>query len=382
MSVTAPGGFAAAGVAAGIKGSGLLDLAVVMATEDAAPAVGVFTQNAAAAAPVVLSRRNVAGGRARAVVLNSGCANAATGMEGEKDAARLVEAVAGLVGCAADEVLACSTGPIGRRLPLARIERALPDLIEKLSPAGGNDAAEAILTTDTAAKTVVVEGSGFTVGGMGKGAGMLRPNLATMLALITTDAVAEPVQLQRILSATAAVTFNSLNIDGCESTNDTVLLIASGASGRRPPGDDLGRAVEEACRQLARAMAADAEGASRVVTMHVSGAADSAAARHLGRLVADSALVRASFYGRDPNWGRILAALGSAGIDPGGVSVAYEKQLVAREGVAVAHDTEAVAAMLTGDFAVDIVVGTGSGRAEIITTDLTPEYVRFNGERS
>ena len=242
-------------------------------------------------------------------------------------------------------------------------------------------AAEAILTTDSRVKTVVVRGEGFVVGGMAKGSGMLRPDMATMLCVLTTDAAVDSPTLGRALAGAVPVTFNSLNVDGCESTNDSVVLLASG-KGAPAAADEFGRAVEAACRQLAYEMAADAEGASRVVKLRIRGAGDDESARNYGRAVADSALVRSSFYGGDPNWGRILAALGTCQIQPFDVSIAYEGVRVASQGCAYPFDDQKLAKLLTGDFVVDVAVGGGEGAAEIVTTDLTPDYVRFNGERS
>ena len=381
MSVTAAMGFLAAAVGSGIKSSGALDLAIVIAENEPVAAAGVFTQNRAAAAPVTLSRRRVRQGRARAVVLNSGSANAGTGPGGVADAERITDRVAELVGDDPDHVLMCSTGPIGSRLPVERMMEALPGLVRSAGPGGGSAASEAILTTDSRAKTVVVRGEGYVVGGMAKGSGMLRPDMATMLCVLTTDAAVDSATLNQVLAESIPTTFNSLNVDGCESTNDTVFLLASG-KGAAATADEFGRAVESACRQLAFDMAADAEGASKVVHLRLTGASDDQAARHLGRAIADSALVRASFYGADPNWGRILAALGACQVDPSEVSIAYEGIRVADRGTAYPFDDQKLARLLTGDFVIDISAGRGSGRAEIITTDLTPEYVRFNGERS
>jgi glutamate N-acetyltransferase/amino-acid N-acetyltransferase len=381
MSVTAPRGFLAAAAGAGIKSSGALDLAIIIAEGEPVPAAGVFTRNRAAAAPVTLSRRRLTQGRARAVVLNSGSANAGTGADGVADAERITGRVAELVGDDPDHILMCSTGPIGSRLPVELVLQALPDLVKSAGPGGGSAASEAILTTDSRAKTIVVEGEGFVVGGMAKGSGMLRPDMATMLCVLTTDAAVDGAILGNILSEAVPSTFNSLNVDGCESTNDTVFLLASGR-GAAPATDEFGQAVESACRQLAYDMAADAEGASRVVQLRLTGASDDQAARHYGRAIADSALVRSSFYGGDPNWGRILAALGACQVDPAAVSISYEGILVADQGCAYPFDDQKLAKLLTGDFVIEISVGAGSGGAEIVTTDLTPEYVRFNGERS
>jgi glutamate N-acetyltransferase/amino-acid N-acetyltransferase len=297
------------------------------------------------------------------------------------DAEEVTASTAAMLDTSPESVLMCSTGPIGPRLATDAITKSLPRLVESLDRGGGAAAAAAILTTDSRPKMTVVEGKGFVVGGMAKGAGMLRPDLATMLALLTTDAATDSGTLQRMLVAAVPTTFNSLNVDGCESTNDTVLLLSSGLGEAAKPGD-IAEAVTEACRQLASQLAADAEGATRVVRIGVAGATDDAAARRYGKAVADSALVRASFYGGDPNWGRILAALGSCGVDPGGVALAYEGHRVAESGTGVDHDDGEITKLLTGDFRVEIEVGAGPGRAEILTTDLTPDYVRFNGARS
>lgn len=381
VSVTAARGFLAAGTAVGIKASGGLDLAIVIAAEGAVPAAGVFTRNRAAAAPVTLSRRRLEAGMARAVVLNSGSANAGTGPYGMIDAEKVTGRVGELVGADADLILMCSTGPIGSRLPVGQMIDALPGLVESASSDGGPVAAEAILTTDSRVKTTVVEGEGFVVGGMAKGSGMLRPDMATMLCVLTTDAAVDATALSRALADAVPVTFNSLNVDGCESTNDTVLLLASGKAAPAA-ADDIGLAVESACRKLAYEMAADAEGASRVVKLRIAGAPDHESARRYGRVIADSVLVRSSFYGGDPNWGRLLAALGTCQIDPSDVSIAYEGIQVADQGSAHPFDDQKLAKLLTSDFVIDVAVGEGNGAAEIVTTDLTPDYVRFNGERS
>lgn len=379
--MTAPGGFTAGAVAAGIKGNGRLDLALVTADE-AVPAAAVFTSNSAAAAPVVLSRAHVGGGVARAVVLNSGCANAATGLQGEKAARHMADAAANRLGCPAEQVLVCSTGPIGTQLPVDLITDGIGAVI--LNVEGGAAAAEAILTTDTHSKQEKLVGPGFAVGAMAKGAGMLRPDLATMLAVITTDAEVDADGLTDILRRSVGRTFNALNVDGCESTNDTVILFASGVSGHRPSPADLEKAVTEVCGRLTVQMAADAEGASKVVTLEVAGTADDSAALLLARAMADSALVRSSFYGADPNWGRLLAAMGASRIefDPGRVSISYDGVEVAASGVDTGADHDRLASRLGADFTVRVSVGEGAGKCRLWTTDLTPDYVRFNGERS
>jgi glutamate N-acetyltransferase/amino-acid N-acetyltransferase len=383
--VIAAGGFRANGVACGIKAGGALDLALVTA-EAPVPAAAVFTRSLTAAPSVLLSRDRIRAGSARAVVLNSGCANAGTGESGLSASERMASSAAAAIGAPAGEVLVCSTGPIGPVLPVERIEAAMAGLVSGLGDEQerGLAAATAIMTTDSVPKQAVAPADGYVVGGMAKGAGMIRPDMATMLSVLTTDAVVDAETLRAVLGAAVSSTFNCLNVDGCQSTNDTVILLASGSSGVQPDTAAFAERVEAVCRDLARAMAADAEGASKVVTIRVAGAATIPDARRLGMTAADSALVRSSFYGADPNWGRVFGALGVAGValDPSAVSIAYEGVEVCRGGVGVPVDEDALSARLAGDFVVDVVVGDGPGSAEIVTTDLTPDYVRFNGERS
>lgn len=381
MSVTAAQGFVAGGTAAGIKADGSMDLALVDAGRPVS-AAAVFTSNTAAAPPVHLSRRHVADGSARAVVITSGCANAATGEAGMAAAQRVAELVADYLGCEPTDVLVCSTGPIGTDLPTDRVAEGLTRL--RMSREGAADAAQAILTTDSHPKESVARGQGYVVGGMAKGAGMIRPDMATMLAVITTDARLDAGTLARSLRRAISRSFNALNIDGCESTNDTVVLLASGMSGIEPDAQAFEEVLEGVCRDLARQMAEDAEGASRVVTIELSGADDDATALALARAIADSALVRSSFYGADPNWGRLLAAMGATRLplDPDAVTIAYAGVVVADGGVDAGADLDLVAEKLEDDFTVSIRVGDGPGRCELLTTDLTPDYVVFNGERS
>jgi glutamate N-acetyltransferase/amino-acid N-acetyltransferase len=246
-------------------------------------------------------------------------------------------------------------------------------------------AATAIMTTDSVPKQSLVERAGWSVGGMSKGSGMVRPDMATMLAFITTDADVDHVALDGALRAAVDASFNSLNIDGCESTNDTVIAMASGASGVVPDPTDFAAAVEDVCRDLAHQMAEDAEGASRVVTIDLTGASDDVQARALGRTITDSALVRSSFYGGDVNWGRILGALGTSdiSIDPESITISYEEVVVFAGGMQAVYDEDVLLTGLeSGDFAVSVILGDGQGTAHIVTTDLTPEYVIFNGVRS
>ncbi|MDF1596651.1 MAG: bifunctional glutamate N-acetyltransferase/amino-acid acetyltransferase ArgJ [Acidimicrobiia bacterium] len=383
MSVTAASGFAAAGVACGIKPGGVPDLAVVSAGT-AVPAAGVFTTSTTAAPPVLVSRQHLASGSAQVVVVNSGCANAATGRRGYEVAIKTVGAAANSYGCEATEVLVCSTGTIGPQLPVERLIQGLPTELGIDREAGGA-AATAIMTTDSVRKEAVVANGGYTIGGMAKGAGMIRPDMATMLAVLTTDAIVPADRLQRALQSAVNESFNSLNVDGCQSTNDSVVILASGASGVEPGPEDFGASLSELCRDLAYQIAADAEGATRVVTVRVHGASDDAEARAIGKHVTDSDLVRASFYGGDPNWGRIFGALGvgPGRVEPEAISVSYAGVTVAQRGVGLPFDEQAlVSTLIGGDFVVDVTVGAGSGRATVLTTDLTPDYVRFNGERS
>jgi len=383
MSVTAPGGFVAHGVAAGLKASGDPDLALVAAA-DGVPvhAAATFTQNRLAAAPVLVSRAHLAasGGRAAAVILNSGNANAATGKPGHDDAEGMCALVARRLGCTAEEVLVCSTGLIGIPLPMAALESGMAPLVDRRSPDGGAEAAEAIRTTDTHRKEVAVAGHGFTVGGMAKGAAMLAPDMATMLAVLTTDAASDPSTLHAALVDALDESFNALSVDGCTSTNDTVIILAGGRAGP-VSADSLREAVTRACRDLAEQMAGDAEGATKVVRVRVKGAQSVDEARQAARKVAESQLVKCSLFGADPYWGRVMSELGSAGVAfaPERASIAYGATVVASNGVAVDHDAAAVREHLAGRH-VEIIadLGLGRGEAGILTNDLTPAYIDEN----
>jgi len=383
VSVTAAEGFVAAGIAAGVKASGDRDLALVAAAEGVAvPAAGVFTSNLMTAAPVLVTRANLAAsaGHAAAVILNSGNANAANGEAGVRHAETMCELTAAELGCDHHQVLVCSTGLIGIPLPVDVISAAIPALVAARGGDGAVDAAEAIRTTDTHRKEVVVERAGFTVGGMAKGAAMLAPNMATMLAVLTTDAVAEPDELKRALLHGVRESFNALDVDGCQSTNDTVLLLASGRR-ERANAADLDEAVAEACGSLAAQMAGDAEGATKVVRLTVTGAHDDDEAAQAVRAVARSQLTKCSWYGRDPYWGRVASDLGAAGVhfDQRLVSVSYGGVTVAHAGVAVDHDQAAVAAHMDGrHLEITADLGLGPGRATVLTNDLTHAYVDEN----
>ncbi len=387
MSVTGPQGFVAGGVASGIKPSGDLDLAIV-ATADGKPvaAAGVFTANKATAAPVQVSRAHLdaTGGYAAAVVLNSGNANAATGERGRIDAGRMCELTAVAIGCATTDVLVCSTGLIGFDLPMPCVESGVPKLAGVLSVDGGQTAADAILTTDTHRKQVLVSGNGFSVGGMAKGAAMLAPNMATMLAVLTTDAEIAPAALAGALSDAVAHSFNAMSVDGCTSTNDTVLVLASG-QGVEPTASEFAAALRAACSDLAGQMVGDAEGATKVISVRVMGAATGDEARAAARKVAESQLVKCSFYGQDPYWGRVVSEVGSAGVafDPDRVSVRYGETTVCRDGVAVEHDGDAVATHLAQrHVSVTADLGLGPGEGVILTNDLTHAYIDENMKTS
>jgi len=384
VSVTWPRGFVAAGLASGVKPDGAADLALVASTGGAVPAAATFTTNRACAAPVTVSRAHLAAthGRAAAVVLNSGCANAATGATGLAAAERMAACVAGPLGVGAEEVLVCSTGLIGRVLPIEAIAAAAPTLVARRggSPADGTAAATAILTTDTHPKQVTREGASFRVGGMAKGAGMIAPNMATMLAVLTTDAAATPEVLGAALRAAVDHSFNALIVDGCTSTNDTVIALASGAAGAAD-APDLTATLTDACADLAWQLAVDSEGSTRVAEIRVVGAADDADARLAARAVASSLLVKVSLFGADPYWGRIFSELGASGaaFDPDQVRVAYGPVTVVETGVDVAGVGDAAAAYLAGD-RVEITcdLGLGAGAARVLATDLGHGYIDEN----
>jgi len=395
MSITAVPGFEASGVACGIKGPGEADLALVAtSTRHAVPAAGVFTSNLASAAPVQVSREHLRGGQAAAVVVNSGNANAATGEVGRANASRTCELVAGALGCASTEVLVCSTGLIGIPLPMTAIESGVPALAAGLGSdeVAGRAAADAILTTDTVRKESLVvaelaDGNGFTVGGMAKGAAMLAPAMATMLAVVVTDACAVPAAVHAALEHGVRDTFNALVVDGCTSTNDTVLLLANGAAGHEPIGPEghafhaLVEAVAEVCDELSCAMAADAEGATKLATVVVRGARSTDDARRAARAVASSQLVQCSLYGEDPYWGRIISELGASGawFDPERVDVAYNGITVCRDGIATLHDETALAeAMARRDIEITCDLREGMGQATVRFTDLTHAYIDEN----
>jgi glutamate N-acetyltransferase/amino-acid N-acetyltransferase len=427
LGVTAAAGFAAAGVACGIKPSGGLDLALVVGRPGTI-AAGTFTTNQVAAAPVVWSRRRLAASAdARVVVVNSGNANACTGPAGDGAVLATMRRAAAELGCQPEQVLACSTGVIGVPLEVGKLTDGIAKAARDVSPDGGQAAAEAIRTTDTVSKQAGVVLDEVTVGGMAKGAAMLAPELApagpldarrhaTMIAVLTTDAVAEPRALRAVLAEACESSFNRITVDGAQSTNDTVLLLASGASGIRAHADDLGEAVQAVCYDLAGQMLADAEGGTKVFSVHVGGAETVGAAVAVARRVADSPLVKTAVYGGDPNWGRILQAAGAAGVPfdparvrlevrgaPGAAGIALtdgpagspaapgvapeggparrdppDRVVLVRDGAPTGAN--ASAAFAAAEVEVRLHLGGLGPWASVRSADLTPDYVRFNSE--
>lgn len=383
MSITSPAGFRAAGVTAGLKVSGRPDLAVVINDGPEQVAAAVFTSNRVVAAPVVWSRAAVADGRARAVVLNSGGANACTGAQGYEDAKATANHVAGLLGAQSEDVLVCSTGLIGQLLDMPVLLAGVDAAVAAADGEGGGAAAEAILTTDTHAKTTLRRKVGWSIGGMAKGAGMLNPALATMLVVLTTDASIDAARANAALSHAVRTTFNRLDSDGCMSTNDTVILLASGASGITPP--DFEAALQEACADLARQLVGDAEGASHDIAVTVQGASSEAAAEAVARAVTSSNLFKAAIFGNDPNWGRVLAAVGTvpasvAPYDPARLDVWMNGVQVARAG-GVGEDRSLVD-LSPREVSVVVDLHEGSASATVWTNDLTHDYVHENSAYS
>jgi glutamate N-acetyltransferase/amino-acid N-acetyltransferase len=382
VTVTHPKGFRAAGVTAGLKASGRPDVALVVNDGPLHVAAGVFTGNRVEAAPVTWSRQVLHDGRVDAVVLNSGGANACTGPEGFYDTHRTAEHVAEVLGISAADVAVCSTGLIGERLPMQKLLGGVDAAATVLSASGGQDAAIAILTTDTAVKTAVVERDGWSVAGMAKGAGMLAPGLATMLVILTTDAVADDEELDVILRSATRTTFDRIDSDGCMSTNDTVLLLASGASTVEPMSQDLESAVLEVCARLARALIADAEGASHDIAVEVVEAATEDDAVTVARAVARSNLFKAAVFGNDPNWGRVVAAVGttSAAFDPQRLDVTINGvQVCLSCGVGAGRE---LVDMSGREVRVLIDLHAGDATATVWTNDLTHAYVHENSAYS
>jgi glutamate N-acetyltransferase / amino-acid N-acetyltransferase len=390
QGVTAPAGFRATGIAAGIKTSGAPDLALVFNEGPDYAAAGVFTRNQVKAAPVLWTQQVLTTGRLRAVILNSGGANACTGPAGFQDTHATAEAVAAALSdwgteTGAIEVAVCSTGLIGDRLPMAKVLAGVVDVVHEMAGGltGGEEAARAIMTTDTVPKQVALHHPGnWTVGGMAKGAGMLAPSLATMLCVLTTDAVAEPQALDQALRRAAATTFDRLDIDGSSSTNDTVLLLASGASEIAPSQADLDDAVLRVCDDLCAQLQADAEGVTKRITVTVTGAPSDDDALAAARTIARDSLVKTALFGSDPNWGRVLAAVGMAPVrlDPDRITVSFNGSAVCVDGVGTPGAREVD---LSGpDIDVTVGLGLGAGRAAIRTTDLSYGYVEENSAYS
>ncbi len=382
MSVTAPLGFRAAGVAAGLKKSGERDVAVVINDGPSRAAAAVFTANRVQAAPVRWTRQVVSGGRVRAVVLNSGGANACTGPLGFQDTHATAERLAAAIGDSAGEIAVCSTGLIGERLPMDKLLPAVDAAVAEADRSGGVHAADAIRTTDTVVKIAFRREDGYSIGGMAKGAGMLAPALATMLCVLTTDADLPAAELDSALRSATAVTFDRLDTDGCMSTNDTVLLLASGAAGVKPDRRDFARALTEVCADLARQLQLDAEGASKMITIEVVGAASEADAVTVGRAVARSNLLKCAIAGEDPNWGRVIAAVGTtaAAFDPDRLNVAINGVWVCRGGAA--GDERSKADLRGRDVTITVDLSAGPNAAVILTTDLTEAYVHENSAYS
>ena len=385
MTVTGPLGFRAAGVAAGLKSSGRPDVALVVNDGPDHVAAAVFTSNRVVAAPVVWSRQVVADGVAHAVVLNSGGANACTGPEGFLDAHRTAEQVGAALGVSAGDVLVCSTGLIGDRL---RMDLLLPGVVAAttaLASDGGPAAAQAIMTTDSVPKTVHIEGAGWSVGGMAKGAGMLAPGLATMLCVLTTDAVVTAEDADAALRSATATTFDRIDSDGCMSTNDTVILLASGASGVQVSRAALTSAVTEASAVLSRALIADAEGASHDIAVMVVGADSERAAVAVARAVTRSNLFKTAIFGNDPNWGRIVSAIGTVPVELAGFGA--DQLDVTVNGVQVCkggggYQDRALVDMSAREVHVLIDLHAGDESATVWTNDLTHDYVHENSAYS
>lgn len=385
MSVTAPQGFRASGTTAGLKDSGKPDVAVVVNDGPDRHAAAVFTTNRVAAAPVLWSRQVLTDGRVDAVVLNSGGANAATGHPGFQDTHATAEHAALQLGISAGDVAVCSTGLIGLPLPMERLLTGVSDAVRKLDADGGADAAEAIMTTDSVPKTAVHQGPGYSIGGMAKGAGMLAPGMATMLCVITTDAVVAPQQLDAALREAVRTTLNRADSDGCMSTNDTVVLMSSGASGAAPEQSEFQEGLRAVCADLARQLISDAEGAAHEITIRVVRATTEDAAEAVARAVSRSNLFKTAVFGQDPNWGRVISAVGTvpeevAPFDAYAIDVTFNGVQVCRA-AGVGEDRGLVD--LSGrEVTVEIDLHAGQAEATIWTNDLTHDYVHENSAYS
>ena len=390
--VTFPQGFKAAGIKAGIKKSGNLDVAVIYTEREAAVA-GVFTQNAVAAAPVFASKKVVATGTAHAIAANAGCANACTGAQGKKDARAMQEITAAALGCTPEDVLVASTGVIGVNLPMDKMEAGLKAAVAALSTDGSVSAGNAIITTDTYSKScateVMIGGKQVRFGAIAKGSGMIQPNMATMLAFITTDAAIDGKLLQKALSEVVEISFNMISIDGDMSTNDMAIVLAKGAAGNAKitaEGADyeaFKATLAEICKGLSQRIASDGEGATKFLTVHVTGTKSFADAKTIAMSVAKSPLVKTAFFGEDPNWGRVICAVGYAGVpmNPETTVVKFGGIPVYAHGVGADYDEAALKRVMgEHDIVVDIDMGMGTQEATVWTCDFSYEYVKINGE--
>jgi glutamate N-acetyltransferase/amino-acid N-acetyltransferase len=384
VSVTAANGFVASGVAAGIRHEGRRDLAVVRSVSPATGAA-MFTRNRVQAACVTVSREHLELAEPQAVVLNAGIANAATGERGKLDALATAAEAARLLDLSTEEVLICSTGVIGPRLPMHRLLPALEPAVAALSADGGHDAAEAIMTTDTRPKEAAAapDGKGFAVGGMAKGSGMIHPDLATMLAVVTTDYPLGPGEAAGFLHPAVERSFNAISVDGEPSTNDCVILLANGASGAARDDEAFAAALGEVCDALARQIVADGEGMTVLAEIEVTGAVDDGEAKAIARRIATSPLVKTALFGHDPNWGRVLAAAGSApwnggyaSLDPERVTLRYNGTLVLERGEPRDAEPDVSGPSCT----IELDLGLGTGRASYLTSDLSYDYVRINAD--
>jgi len=390
--VTYPQGFQAAGVKAGIKKSGNLDVAVIYTEQEAAVA-GTFTQNAVASAPVRASKKVIATGMAHAITANAGCANACTGEQGEKDAAAMQDITATALGCKADDVVVASTGVIGVNLPMDKMENGIKQAVKELSTEGSENAGKAIITTDTYSKACATEitlgGKKVRFGAIAKGSGMIQPNMATMLCFITTDAAIDSKLLQKALSEIVEVSFNMISIDGDMSTNDMVIVLANGAAGNAKITEEnedyklFKATLQNICQELSKKIAADGEGATKFLTISVTGARNFAEAKTIGMSVAKSPLVKTAFFGEDPNWGRVICAVGYAGVpmDPQKTVVKFGGIPVYANGVGAEYDeAELRKVMEAHDIVISIDMGEGDAKADIWSCDFSYEYVKINGE--
>lgn len=381
--VCAPRGFRAGAVSCGIKRGGALDLCLFQA-EVPCVAAGTFTRNAFKAAPVVVTMEHLAReGTLQAVVANSGVANAWTGDRGREDARTMAEEAGRLLGIPPQRVAVASTGTIGTFLPMDKVLNGLRSVIPRLSEGGGEEAARAIMTTDSFPKLGEWDYGGFWVGGMAKGAGMIHPDMATMLAFITTDAEVDGLSLDRALKTAVENTFNRITVDGCTSTNDMVLALASGLSGYRPKPGELEEALHEACWHLSRLIVRDGEGATRLMRVRVEGARDDREAKEVAFAVAGSLLVKTALFGGDPNWGRIVQAVGAALPDASeeGTEVSVGDMVLARDGLPAQYDEkEAREAFSREEVEVTVRLSRGEGTSEVVTCDIGYEYIRINAE--